>query len=207
MSTTTERHRCEDTSHSDYDLLTVTDDHGDAATFHVTPSDVIVRANDNPHKWGGVRLDAEDLGPLFRTVAEHVDGMADVVLDLARDLGGNAPPTRQVPTYHGIQFAQCFTCGYGTADTTTLEVWNDGGGICPGCNAETRVLWVNTGGRVAVTGENPDGTLTLSELRLGTPDGTPPDAPGTITGPELDTVPRHCGHDACHQRRTCAYGA
>lgn len=89
---------------------------------------------------------------------------------------------KQAPTYHGIQFAQCFTCGHATADTEALEAWNDLLLGCPECGAEARVLWVLTGGRVFVS--SPGGGL--STLRLGSADGTPPDAPGTLTGPELD---------------------
>lgn len=109
--------------------------------------------------------------------------------------------TRQVPTYHGIQFAQCFACGYATADTDALEAWSDETQRCPGCGDETRVMWVLTGGRALVS-------LPLDaggggyDLRIGRNDGTPPDAPGTITGPELDANdwPAHdfvkcMGHD------------
>lgn len=85
------------------------------------------------------------------------------------------------PTYHGITYAQCFACGYGTADQTMLEMWNDVSLTCLSCNRESRVLWVLTGGRAFVS--TPGGGL--STLRLGNADGTPPDAPGTITGPEL----------------------
>lgn len=122
--------------------------------------------------------------------AEHVEGFAtaegraehDAALALADRIAAAAgitvKPAGQVPTYHGITYAQCFVCGYGTADTTTLEMWNDLGGDCPTCQTENgRIMWVMTGGRVSITNERPDGMVEVRALRLGNEDGTPPDAP------------------------------
>lgn len=93
--------------------------------------------------------------------------------------------TRQEPTYHGIAYAECFRCGYGTADQTTLEMWNDLTGECPDCGKPGRVLWVLKGGGVHVTESDDMGAVGFSTLRIGTADQSPPDAPGTLTGPEL----------------------
>lgn len=111
----------------------------------------------------------------FDRLTLATDKAADALLDV--ELTAERAPTTGA-TYHGITYAQCFACGYGTADTTTLEMWNDGGGDCPKCQRTTgrRTLWVLTGGRVTITEERPDGSIDIRSLRLGNEDGTPPDA-------------------------------
>jgi hypothetical protein len=105
--------------------------------------------------------------------------------------------TAVTPTYHGLVYAECFGCGYGTANPTTLEAWNDLTGECPSCDKPGRILWVNKGGTVVVTESDDMGMVSFSTLRQGTKDNTPPDAPGTITGPELDADDPDVCEDGC----------
>lgn len=63
-------------------------------------------------------------------------------------------------TYHGIVYARNLACDHASANTSTLEMWNDYGATCMVCDTTaSRILWVLSDDTVKITEQNEDGTV------------------------------------------------